>query len=114
MLKMVFFSVLGLCIGCGPGPSQQSSAACNPKLGIDACGAGLFCAAFDGRMTPTCYALGSRKAFEACESSNHCASGGCIFDGLVGVCQGRLGEACNTRVGCAGGQLKCVELTCVP
>ncbi|MBI5510410.1 MAG: hypothetical protein HY903_16765 [Deltaproteobacteria bacterium] len=70
---------------------------CCPQLGIDACGAGLFCAAFDGRTVATCYPEGARQAGEACLENRHCASGGCAASG---VCQSVPFQSCSPDVGC--------------
>lgn len=57
--------------------SQGLSQPCCIERGIDACGADLFCEAFDGRTQPTCYAEGSRRDGETCGADVHCAGGRC-------------------------------------
>ena len=79
--------------------SQPVSAPCCLAHGIDACGASLFCAAFDGRTQPTCYTERSRLDGESCGDHRHCASGAC--NTAVGKCQSMPGTACTEPVGCA-------------
>src|SRR5262245_8286836 len=67
--------------GCSDLPvSQTASEPCCPDLGADACGANLFCEAFDGRTQPTCYITGSRKDGEECRADDHCASASCNLE----------------------------------
>ena len=40
--------------GCSDGPARGPTQSCCPQLGIDACGAGLICAALDGRTVAVC------------------------------------------------------------
>lgn len=72
---------------------------CCPALGADACGAGLFCAAFDGRTIPTCYRERSRRSGERCGDDRHCEHGSCNLD--VGRCRAGEEEVCEREVGCA-------------
>ncbi|MCP4806263.1 MAG: hypothetical protein GY913_05700 [Proteobacteria bacterium] len=71
-------AALLLLVGCAGGEdtgfpmSQQASEPCEPAHGIDACGAGLFCAALDGRSQPTCYPLYSRQNGESCDDDDNC------------------------------------------
>src|SRR5690242_15443328 len=51
---------------CLSSASQGLSGPCCPELGIDACGANLFCAAFDGREQATCYPERSRMDGTEC------------------------------------------------
>ncbi len=62
---------------CAFGPSRALSEPCCTSLGIDACGADLFCEAFDGRTQATCYADGSRREGQSCSADLHCAGGRC-------------------------------------
>jgi hypothetical protein len=75
--RPLLISAVSLALGCGVGPSRGESEECDPSLGSDACGAGLFCAAFDGRKVSTCYRNGSRGTGESCSEDHHCASGKC-------------------------------------
>lgn len=79
--------------------SQVMSEPCCPGLGLDACGAGLFCAAFDGRLQPTCYAEYSRKDGADCSEDRQCGSASCNTD--VQKCRYVYGVACAADVGCA-------------
>jgi hypothetical protein len=81
------------------GPSQPVSSACCPEWGPDACGASLFCAAFDGRTIPTCYMEHSRASQDECFDDLHCISSSCNTD--VGKCRSLVGEACDADIGCA-------------
>lgn len=80
-------------------PSQQASEPCCPDHGPDACGALLFCAAFDGRTQPTCYPERSRLDLDECGEDVHCASGLCNQEVLQ--CASLPGAVCDARVGCA-------------
>ena len=85
--------------GCtGLRKSQGLSQPCCPGFGVDACGAGLFCAAFDGRTQPTCYAEGSRKDLESCTADKQCQSGSC--ETKAGRCQSVPGGSCDPAIGC--------------
>lgn len=92
------------------GPSQGLSEACDPELGIDACGAGLFCEAFDGREHHTCYALGTRLPGEECSDNAHCGNGRCV-DGVCG--KALVKEPCETDDDCEEG-LKCAAVCYQP
>jgi hypothetical protein len=70
-----------------------------PDYGIDACGANLFCAAFDGRTQPTCYPERSRLDLQSCDEDRHCASGSC--SPMAKKCQSLPGMTCDPMVGCA-------------
>jgi hypothetical protein len=81
--------------------------------GIDACGAGLFCAAFDGRTQATCYPERSRPDMEECAADAHCASGSC--NTTVGRCQSSPFRPCEVGVGCADtddGGFVCIDGEC--
>ncbi len=67
---------VGSCTASYP-VSQPLSAPCCPDRGADACGAGLFCAAFDGRTQPTCYAEHSRSDGATCTADMQCQSSSC-------------------------------------
>lgn len=85
---------------CGSQPKSQAiSQACCMGFGVDACGAGLFCAAFDGRTQPTCYAEHSRLAGEECSSDDQCVTLGCNTD--VGKCEALPETECKSDIGCA-------------
>ncbi|MCK6547785.1 hypothetical protein L6R52_18175 [Myxococcota bacterium] len=98
--------------------SQGLSEPCCTSLGIDACGAGLFCAAFDGRTQPTCYAERSRQALETCGADNHCASELC--SPTRSLCVSGPNERCTADVGCIsqpgsryGCDVRAIPPTCV-
>lgn len=99
---------------CSGLPSSQAvSQPCCLALGIDACGANLFCAAFDGRTQPTCYLERSRLALEECTEDRQCVSGACNDD--LGQCKSMPGASCDAKVGCAtveGTRAVCVEERC--
>lgn len=78
--------------------SRGASESCCPDYGLDACGAGLVCAALDGRTIATCYLEKSRKALESCTVDALCASGDC--NEMAGRCKSITGEACDAAVGC--------------
>ncbi len=82
-------------LGRSRGPTQE----CCPAFGIDACGALLFCAAFDGRTTPTCYPERSRTDGQECGEDRHCTSGAC--NATARKCKSAFGTACTAAVGCA-------------
>lgn len=99
---------------CGDLPSSQAvSQPCCLARGIDACGANLFCAAFDGRTQPTCYLERSRLDMTECGEDRQCVSGAC--NDAVGQCQSMPGTTCDAKVGCAtvdGARAVCVEERC--
>lgn len=96
--------------------SQTLSQSCCPEWGADACGAMLFCAAFDGRTQPTCYAERSRADQATCTDDPQCQSGSC--NPTVGKCRSLGLTTCSPTVGCAadpfGNRYGCdpVGLTC--
>lgn len=81
--------------------SQPVSSACCAAWGSDACGAGLFCAAFDGRKQTTCYLEGSRADRAACTADLHCQSGSCNQE--KGACRSMQYTGCDPEIGCAPG-----------
>ncbi len=91
---------------------------CCPSHGPDACGASLFCAAFDGRKQPTCYVERSRLDRTECEHDLHCVSGSCNSEQKL--CRSLPGASCDATVGCApaptGQRLACAKDTgiCMP
>lgn len=89
--------------------SRGPSLACCASFGIDACGAGLFCAAFDGRTQATCYALRSRADSAECSADEQCQSGGCHPE--AHKCRATYGSACSQDLSCAtmpdGGTAAC-------
>jgi hypothetical protein len=96
--------------------SQPLSAPCCAEWAIDACGAGLFCAALDGRTQATCYSERSRRDGETCLTDNHCLSEHC--DSITKTCRLRPGASCNAGDTCArdknGLRHECVESRCTP
>jgi hypothetical protein len=93
--------------------SQTLSEPCCADYGPDACGAGLFCAAFDGRTELTCYAEGSRLDMTECTADIQCASGVCAP--TASKCRSMPGAACNDAIGCAkvgNSQYVCVGGNC--
>jgi hypothetical protein len=80
-------------------PSRGLSESCCEDLGIDACGAGLFCAAFDGRTVATCYPDGIRQPGQECAADGHCISKSCHVD--QHRCLGMPGTACEVGLGCS-------------
>lgn len=97
---------------CSYSPVQALSEPCCSSYGADACGAGLFCAAFDGRHRETCYANYSRLSFEACTEDRQCASHSCNTS--VYKCRSAQYELCTTSVGCAPTNAIGEPLTCTP
>lgn len=82
----------------GAGPSRTLSETCCLDYGVDACGAGLVCAALDGRTIPTCYAESTRMGLQGCNVDTLCASGDC--NEVAGLCVSLLSEQCQVAVGC--------------
>jgi hypothetical protein len=74
--------------------SQPLSAPCCPDRGADACGAGLFCAAFDGRTQPTCYPEHSRFDAQSCTADVQCLTTSACDSS--GVCKGKADGGCTT------------------
>jgi hypothetical protein len=81
------------------GLSQPLSAPCCSSLGVDACGAGLFCDAFDGRTQTTCYAERSRTDMTECNADVQCVSGSCNLD--EHACRSLPEQACTSAIGCS-------------
>ena len=96
--------------------SQQASEPCCPEHGPDACGASLFCEAFDGRQQPTCYIEGSRQDREECRADAHCASQSCNLE--VERCRSLPLSPCDPAIGCSGvidaQTYACAGGTCTP
>ncbi len=88
-------------------PDQTVSEPCCASYGVDACGAGLFCAAFDGRKYPTCYPLHSRQSLEACTADDQCALGSC--NTATGFCRSSAYEPCTAATGCVQPDQHCVS-----
>ena len=84
---------------CEHDPVQLASQPCCPDHGADACGAGLFCAAFDGRKTHSCYLERSRLGGEECREDRHCLSNSCNQE--TATCRVLPGEACSSDGECA-------------
>lgn len=78
--------------------SQGRSMPCCLQLGVDACGAGLFCAAFDGRTQPTCYAEEERLPGQSCFEDRHCSNRSCNL--VAGACRFEPQESWTANVGC--------------
>lgn len=108
-------------VGCSSGPDscggsgQALSQPCCRNLGVDACGAGLFCAAFDGRTQASCYAEYTRRANETCTDDRQCISRSCNVSQQK--CRGIYSETCSVIVGCTAvasgvGPVFCVDGTC--
>lgn len=86
------------------GPSQVQSALCNPAYGVDACGAGLFCAAFDGRLCGTCYPERRQFGGDPCAAPEHCANLNCVN----GICAPAPPESpCLVNADCASRDCSC-------
>jgi hypothetical protein len=79
--------------------AQPPTAECCPAWGIDACGGGLFCAAFDGRSVAVCYLEHSRTGGQECFDDLHCVTASC--NTAVGKCRVSPGERCSEEIGCA-------------
>lgn len=97
----------------GVGTSQTVSQPCCLARGIDACGANLFCAAFDGRKQPTCYLERSRADMTECSEDRQCMSGSCNVESSK--CRSMPGGVCSEAVGCATVAAKksvCVAAKC--
>ncbi len=85
---------------CGAiGKSRGVSQACCLSYGVDACGAGLFCAAFDGRTQPTCYLERSRPDMASCNGERQCVSGTC--NATAGKCKSTPLMTCDPAIGCS-------------
>lgn len=80
-------------------PSRGPSEECCIELGVDACGAGLFCAAFDGRTVTTCYVDRIRMDGEECDADTNCASLSCHPTLLR--CRAMPTAPCDTALGCS-------------
>lgn len=74
---------------------------CCPTFGIDACGPGLFCAAFDGRAFAACYAEHARLDGETCTADIQCLSYRCNTS--VGRCSASPNTTCSVELGCGPG-----------
>jgi hypothetical protein len=97
----------------GIGTSQTVSQPCCLANGVDACGANLFCAAFDGRKQPTCYLERSRADMTECSEDRQCTSGSCNVESSK--CRSMPGGVCSEAVGCAtdaGENSVCVAAKC--
>jgi len=84
---------------CPEGASREESQSCCPDLEIDACGAGLVCAALDGRKQPTCYREHSRVDLSECSDDLLCISGACSI--TTHKCQSVRLAICEEATGCA-------------
>ncbi len=99
---------------CDLGNSRSLSESCCEDLGVDACGAKLFCAAFDGRKQATCYPEGSREDMTECTDDAQCISGEC--NAGEAACKSLQGAACTEVIGCVSAADKtpyvCTAGTC--
>ena len=111
--RMILCGVLASCVGCGDSSSTGAAPAaavgagncgaiqsgrgvsepCCEAYGVDACGAGLVCAALDGRTASTCYVEGSRADGKTCTADALCVSGAC--DKTLHTCGVPLGGLCT-------------------
>lgn len=97
--------------------SQTVSQPCCEGWGVDACGANLFCASFDGREQATCYLERSRADMTECSEDRQCTSGECNVE--HGKCVSAPGTKCTSEIGCAsdptGARYACsnAESTCM-
>jgi len=78
--------------------NRGASETCCPNYGADACGAGLVCAALDGRTIPSCYPERSRLGGQQCTTNQLCISGVCA---PTQKCAGVSGDTCDIATGCA-------------
>lgn len=96
--------------------SQPLSAPCCTEWNVDACGAGLFCAALDGRTQATCYPERSRRHGSTCLADDNCVSDHC--DAQTKICNLRPGATCDPGDPCArdgnGVPHDCLEARCTP
>ena len=88
--------------------SRTLSQSCCTEHGIDACGAELFCAAFDGRAVATCYPLYSRRGLETCLADTQCVSEHCNLQ--TGLCRSDYAEGCKAATGCAQANRTCTNV----
>lgn len=91
------------------------SESCCESYGVDACGAGLFCAAFDERDVSTCYANRTRSPGQTCSDDEHCSTAQCSEHGF---CAALPTMTCEPEWGCtgmeAGGRYVCADGQCQP
>ena len=97
------------CKGTYPA-SQGPSEPCCPDWGADACGANLFCAAFDGRTQATCYPAYSRLTGQSCTANDQCLSALCA--GSPSRCAPMSGQPCDPAVGCGAGPTDATKYFC--
>ena len=82
----------------GVDPAAGPSAECCLAYGEDACGAGLVCAALEGRTIPVCYAERSRASGEDCTEDKLCKTGLCDVE--KSVCKKELYGYCRRSDEC--------------
>jgi hypothetical protein len=114
-------AVLGT-VACGPAESNEPAAtgdcknipkvrveseSCCPDYGADACGADLFCAAFDGREIATCYREYSRLGLEECTDDVQCMTQSCNQE--TKKCRSETSDTCEAATGCADGRYRCAN-----
>lgn len=93
---------------CSESKVQSLGEPCCEKYGIDACGAGLFCAKLDGRTVATCYPNNVRKSGETCTDDIQCMSNTCSAGG---ECAASRNEECSPKGGCEEGYVCAAFLT---
>jgi hypothetical protein len=92
---------------CAASRFAELSRPCCLDNGVDACGGGLFCAAFDGRDQAVCYPEYSRPDLTECTEDRQCVSQSCNRD--AGKCRSTPVAICDQVVGCgAVGELRFV------
>src|SRR5690554_3912984 len=74
---------------------------CCEGFGIDACGPGLFCAAYDGREFAACYVEHSREDGESCKADSECLSYRCHQGNER--CAASPNASCTLADGCGPG-----------
>lgn len=114
-------AALGL-VACGPAQDNEpdltgecknipkvrvESESCCPDHGADACGADLFCAAFDGREIASCYREYSRLGLEECTADVQCATRSCNQE--TRKCRSATADACEVATDCADSRYRCAN-----
>lgn len=105
----------GAATACTLPKVQGPAAACCKGYGADACGAGLFCDAFDGRTASTCYVNRGRITGETCNADAQCTTNKCSSEGF---CAAAPLATCKAEWGCndfvQSKHYVCAEGTCQP
>lgn len=94
----------------GLDPVAGLSQRCCLDYGIDACGPGLFCAAYDGREFAACYANHSRTDGASCTADNECQSYRCNRE--TGRCKASPNTTCTPTDGCGPGPETAANYVC--